>query len=194
MRGTRSHRPGAPLFLEGSLVAFSKPMIIRSVGLRVTHYGGSTPPSRGQSFFTATSSPLDDERDNNSRHSDGSQSRHQHQRSISCRGHKASTCFFAWGVEHRQFNRTRPGIGGINPQRAFDRHGHLGLRGCYLLNVQSLGRNRYRTFALKGGVALGCRDFLDGIDARVHAGQFHMAIRARGDARVGIRRPRVVGR
>ena len=46
-RGTRSHRPGAPLFLEGSLVTFSNPMIIRSVGLRVTRYGGSTPLSKG---------------------------------------------------------------------------------------------------------------------------------------------------
>lgn len=148
----------------------------------------------GQLFFTATSSPLDDERDNNSRHSDGSQNRHQCQRSISRRGHKASTCFFAWGVEHRQLNRTRPGIGGINPQRVFDRYGHLGLRGRHLFNVQTLSRNRHRTLALKGGVALGCRDFLDGIDTRVHTAQFHMSIRVRGDARVGIRRPRAVSR
>ena len=170
-------------------------MIIRSVGLRVTRYGGSTPLSKGgQLFFTATSSPLDDERGDNSRHSDGSQSRHQHQRSISRRGHKASTYFFAWGVEHRQFNRTRPGIGCVNPQRAFDRYSHLGLRGRHLFNVQTLGRNRHRTFALKGGVALGCRDLFDGIDARVHTGQFHMAVRARGDARVNIRRPRAVSR
>lgn len=148
----------------------------------------------GQLFFTATSSPLDDERDNNSHHSDGSQNRHQYQRSISRRGHKASTCFFAWGVEHRQLNRTRPGIGGINPQRVFDRYGHLGLRGRHLFNVQTLSRNRHRTLALKGGVALGCRDFLDGIDTRVHTAQFHMAIRVRGDARVGIRRSRAVSR
>lgn len=54
-------------------------MIIRSVDLRVTRYGSSTPLSKGggQLFFTATASPLDDERDNNSRHSDGSQNRHQ---------------------------------------------------------------------------------------------------------------------
>ena len=171
-------------------------MIIRSVGLRVTRYGGSTPLSKGggQLFFTATSSPLDDERDNNSRHSDGSQNRHQHQRSISRRGHKASTCFFAWGVEHRQLNRTRPGIGGINPQRAFDRHGHSGLRGRHLFDVQPLGRNRHRSFALKGGVPLGSRDLFDGVNTRVHTAQFHMAVRARGDTSVGIRRPRAVSR
>ena len=87
-----------------------------------------------------------------------------------------------------------PGIGGINPQRAFGRYSHLGLRGRHLFNVQALGRNRHRTFALKGGVTLGSRDLLDGVDTRVHTAQFHMAIRARGDARVGIRRPRAVSR
>ena len=69
--------------------------------------------------------------------------------------HKASTCFFVWGVEHRQFNRTRPGIGCINPQRAFDRYGHLGLRRRHLFNVQTLGRNRHRTFASKAVYPLG---------------------------------------
>lgn len=56
-RGTRSHRPGAPLFLEGSLVTFSNPMITRSVGLRVTRYGGSTPLSKGGNYFSRRPPP-----------------------------------------------------------------------------------------------------------------------------------------
>ena len=49
-------------------------MIIRSIDLRVTRYGGSTPLSKGggQLFITATSSPFDDERGDNGRHSNDS--------------------------------------------------------------------------------------------------------------------------
>lgn len=58
-RGARSHRPGAPLFLEGSLVTFSKPMIIRPMDLRVTRYGGSTPlnKKRGDNYFSRRPPP-----------------------------------------------------------------------------------------------------------------------------------------
>ncbi len=56
-RGTRSHRPGAPLFLEGSLVTFSKPMIIRPMDLRVTRYGGSTPLNKGGNYFSRRPPP-----------------------------------------------------------------------------------------------------------------------------------------
>ena len=194
-RGTRSHRPGAPLFLEGSLVTFSKPMIIRSVGLCVTRYGGSTPLSKKGNYFSRRPPPR----------------LMTSATTIAATPMAAKTATSTNVLSPVEGIKPRPAslLGVLSTDSSIEpvlasavstRRGFstdtvtLGFAVATCLTSRPSSRNRHRTLALKGGVALGCREFLDGIDTRVHTAQFHMAIRVRGDARVGIRRPRAVSR